>query len=108
MRTLPEIVQDLERRALEAEQIGATAPVAGVYRLVILELQGLASNGTAAAVDAPSTLLTAQEAARALGVTVEWLYRRSKRLPFTRHLDKRTTRYDPQGLAAWAARRTPC
>ena len=46
--TLGEVVAAIERRAAEAEREGATAPVANVYRLVLVELRAV--NGTAAAI----------------------------------------------------------
>jgi len=45
--TLGTLVATLERRVVEAEREGATAPVANVYRLVLEELRDV--NGTAAA-----------------------------------------------------------
>lgn len=50
-------------------------------------------------------LLTVLEAAEALNVSTDWLYRRSKSLPFARHLSPKQLRFSEQGLQRWAARR---
>ena len=52
--TLADLMATLERRATEAEHVGATAPVANVYRDVVAELQAV--NGTAAPSVAPATV----------------------------------------------------
>lgn len=53
------------------------------------------------------TLLTPAETAARLGVTKRWLYRNSKRLPFTRKLTNRTVRFHEQGLAKYIRERKP-
>src|SRR5262245_30934521 len=45
-------------------------------------------------------LLTAQEAAKKLGVTSDWLYRRSRRLPFAVKLG-RAVRFSQSGIDRW-------
>ncbi len=51
------------------------------------------------------SLLTVNEAAERLGVSVSWLYRNAKDLPFTRKLGHRTLRFDARALERWAAAR---
>ncbi len=46
-------------------------------------------------------LLTADEAARRLGVSKDWLYRQTKRLPFARKLSRKVVRYSAAGLAKY-------
>jgi len=46
-------------------------------------------------------LLSPVQAAERLGVTLRWLYRNAKRLPFTRKLTGRTLRFHEQGLARY-------
>ena len=103
---LAALVAQLERRAAEAEQEGATAPVANVYRVVLEELRAL--NGASAPDPAPAAsaaeLLTVREASRRLGVSVKWLYRHP-RLPFLRRLSPGVVRVDAAALALWVARR---
>ena len=57
----------------------------------------------------PEKLLTIAEAAALLGGDVEkqidWLYRHSKKLPFTRHLSRKCVRFDESGLKRWMATR---
>ncbi len=48
-------------------------------------------------------LLTAEQAAPILGVTPRWLYRRSKKLPFARHLSRKVLRFSETGLRKWLA-----
>jgi predicted DNA-binding transcriptional regulator AlpA len=48
-------------------------------------------------------LLTADEAAERLGVTVRWLYRR--KLPFARRLSRKALRFSERGLERWLANR---
>lgn len=76
--TITDLLEQLERRAVEAEAIGATAPVAGVYRAVAAELRPFA-NG-----EAPSTPadrgLTAVQVAERLGVSTRWVYAHADKL----------------------------
>ena len=46
-------------------------------------------------------LLTANEAADALGVSRRWMYRKADSLPFTRRLSGGTLRFSSRGLTRW-------
>ena len=48
-------------------------------------------------------LLDAEEAARILSVSVEWLYRNAKRLPFTRKLGHKMLRFSSVGIQKYLA-----
>jgi predicted DNA-binding transcriptional regulator AlpA len=50
---------------------------------------------------AEDRLLTPEDAARLLSVTPAWLYRRSKSLPFARHLSRKCLRFSEAGLRKW-------
>jgi predicted DNA-binding transcriptional regulator AlpA len=50
-------------------------------------------------------LLTAQEAARMLAVSPDWLYRNAKRLPFTHQLAPKMLRFSRRGIEKWIATR---
>lgn len=50
-------------------------------------------------------LLTAEEVAKALGVTTRWVQRRARRLPFARRLSAHAVRYSESGLKRWMANR---
>ena len=50
-------------------------------------------------------LLTAEEVARALGVTRRWVQRRARRLPLARRLSAHAVRYSESGLKRWMANR---
>lgn len=103
--TLAEFLAQLERRAAEAETVGATAPVATVCRVILAELRPLTdANGTGGSGSAPSRedrLLTVEEAAQRLGVAPRWLYRHARTLPFTRHLSRKALRFSEAGLHRW-------
>jgi predicted DNA-binding transcriptional regulator AlpA len=104
--TLAELVATYRRRAVEAANIGATAPVAAIYEAVLAELAPLSSTGNGKAPPpAPGRQLTAREAAPLLGVSVRWLYRHAKTLPFAKRLADKTLRFDAAGLAQWPGRR---
>ena len=46
-------------------------------------------------------LLTAQESAKMLAVSPEWLYRNAKKLPFTRRLGPKMLRFSQLGIEKW-------
>ncbi len=102
--SLTSLVQQFERRAAEAEAVGATAPVANVYRLVLEELKGVdaAPNRNTATED---RLLDVRQAAARLGTTPRWLYRHAKKLPFTRKLSPKVLRFSSVGMERWLQRR---
>lgn len=50
-------------------------------------------------------LLTAQDVAKALGVTKRWVQRRARRLPFARRLSAHAVRYSESGLKRWISNR---
>lgn len=103
--TLSDFVAQLERRAAEAEAIGATAPVGSVYRAVLADLQplmdGSGTNDPASAPSRPDRLLTVDEAAVLLGMAPRWLYRHASQLPFARHLSRKALRFSEAGLRRW-------
>jgi predicted DNA-binding transcriptional regulator AlpA len=106
--TLAELVASYRRRAVEAATVGATAPVAAIYEAVLADLAPLCPNGNRQAKGpppAPVRQLTAKEAAALLGVSVRWLYRHAKTLPFAKRLADKTLRFDAAGLAQWPGRR---
>ena len=45
--------------------------------------------------------LTADEAAKMLGMKKSWLYRHSGKLPFTRRLSRRAIRFSEKGIRRW-------
>jgi excisionase family DNA binding protein len=56
--------------------------------------------------NAAEALLDVREAALRLNVSVDWLYRHARRLPFTRRVG-RAVRFDAAALARWLAHRAP-
>ncbi len=50
-------------------------------------------------------LIDVQEAAELLAVNPDWLYRRSRSLPFARRLSRKNLRFSRKGLLAWRDRR---
>jgi len=99
--TLAELRAALERRAAEAEAVGATAPVASVYRAVVAELEAVNSEPSRALRAEEDRLLNAEEASKRLGVARRWLYRHAERLPFTRRLSAGILRFSLAGINKW-------
>jgi predicted DNA-binding transcriptional regulator AlpA len=76
-------------------------------RLVRSELQLSEPPRSSVSPEEPSDrLLTPQEAARMLGVTVPWLHRRSRKLPFARKLSHKVIRYSEAGIRRYLAARS--
>jgi len=46
-------------------------------------------------------LLSVKEAAKRLGVSADWLYRRADALPFARRLSPRALRFSSRGITRW-------
>ncbi len=69
-----------------------------------LQVRAVSLDG-AAQPEAPEwdRLLTPEEAAQILGVTVKWLYRHAKRFSFTRRLSRKCLRFSEAGLRKWQA-----
>jgi predicted DNA-binding transcriptional regulator AlpA len=61
---------------------------------------------TSAPAPGPERLLTAQEVAIRTGLSVDFIYRRAKRWPFTRKIG-RASRFSEAGLERWLASRRP-
>lgn len=102
--TLAELRATLERRAAEAEAIGATAPVAAVYRTLIVELETL--NGHADQVKRPEAdhLLDADAVAARLGTSVRWVYQHADQLG-GRRLSRRCLRFSEPAVSRYLERR---
>jgi predicted DNA-binding transcriptional regulator AlpA len=56
-------------------------------------------------VDCRDRLLDAEEAARLLSVSEDWLYRHAKKLPFTRKLGPKMLRFSYSGIQKYLATR---
>lgn len=94
-----------ERRAAEAERIGATAPVAAVLRDVAAELAPLVDgNGAPPAPLAAERWLTAEEVAERLGVSVRWCYDHADQLGGKR-LSRRCLRFPESAVRRYLERR---
>jgi predicted DNA-binding transcriptional regulator AlpA len=50
-------------------------------------------------------LLSVEEAAKMLDVSIDWLYRHSKKLPFTRKVGPKMLRFSSHGIGQWIASR---
>ena len=100
--TPAELATDLERRAAQAEAVGATAPLAATYRAIAAELASLNGNG-AAPTPHPDRLLTAGEVAPRLGCSRRYIYAHAKDFPFVRKIGN-LVRFSEAGLVAWITR----
>ena len=101
--TLADVRARLEARIADAERMKATAPGADVLRVVLAELGDV--DGEPDAGGPGDRLLTAEEAALMLGVTVRWCYDHAKRLPFAKRLSRKCLRFSEAGLRRYLARR---
>ena len=54
--------------------------------------------------DAPEANLSAQKAARSLGVSLAWIYKNARRLPFTLRIGRRLL-FSARGLERWNKQR---
>jgi hypothetical protein len=50
-------------------------------------------------------LLTAEQAAALLSVSIDWMYRHASGLPFTKRLSRKALRFSRAGLMRWRAGR---
>ena len=105
--TLADLRAVLERRVIEAEAEGATAPVANVYRLVLGELAKMngGNGGSAPAVSTePDRMLTVPEVAQRLRVKTRFVYAHRKALGGVA-LSKRALRFPETAVDRYLARR---
>ena len=105
------LLAQLERQAVDAERMQATAPVAVVLKAVIADLRALdgVEDGDDGVDDDPrpvgESLLTAKQVAARLGLkSVKSVYRRAGGWPFTRRADG-LLRFSASGFEKWLARR---
>ena len=71
------------------------------FRTIVREEIKAAMNGSGNA----DKLLTLEEAAEILGMSVKWLYRNAQKLPFTRKLGRKTLRFSHNGIQKYLAAR---
>jgi Helix-turn-helix domain len=77
------------------------APFFDEVRKIVREeiAAALSNNGRPA--EEKGQYLTPEEAAKIMGVDVNWLYRHRKRLPFAHGVSKKVVRFDEAGLRRW-------
>ena len=102
--TLPEILEQLERQAAEAERYEATAPVDVLLRALIEDLREVDTDGTEPNGSEPDQLVDINKAAEILDVKVRYLYEHHDRFPFTRRIG-RHLRFSTRGIARYVARK---
>lgn len=76
------------------------ALLGAIRQAVREEIQGLKTE-----VNGQDMLLDAEEAAKMLSVSPDWLYRNSRRLPFSRKLGPKMLRFSSQGIQKYLATR---
>ena len=101
--TLLEWIAELERRAAQAEAVGATAPLALTYRAIAAEAASLVTNGKATEAS-PDWLLGAKDVAARLDCSVRYVYANANKFPFTRRVGS-LVRFSEHGLEEWLRRR---
>lgn len=105
-RGLAELRAKLESRAVEAEAMHATAPLADTLRWVLGQLGSLNRNGhtpDAQAPESPETLLTARQVAERLQCSPRYVYAHAGAFPFTVRLAPHSVRFSASGLDRWLA-----
>ena len=103
--TLTELRAALERRAAEAEAVGATAPLAGVYRQVLGELTKLnGGNGPSPAPAESERWLTVDDVAGRLQVSRRFVYAHQGQLG-GKALSKRALRFPETAITRYLTRR---
>ena len=75
-----------------------------IRRAVREEIQTVERNGNGH----EDRLLDAEEAAKILSVSEDWLYRNARKLPFTRKLGPKMLRFSHEGIVKWLATRKLC
>ena len=101
--TKDEFLARLAERATEAERLGASAPLAAVYRALAAELEML--DGVPGR-KPPDEMLTLAEAARRAGVKPRWFRdnrHRAEVRAFIKTLSSSTVRISAAGLARFLA-----
>jgi predicted DNA-binding transcriptional regulator AlpA len=85
-----------------------TAPETPAFTLTVAQLREIVREEIQAA-RAPhqeaDRLLDAEEAAKMLSMSTDWLYRHAKKFPFTRKLGPKMLRFSYQGIVKWMATR---
>jgi predicted DNA-binding transcriptional regulator AlpA len=99
--TREQLLDWLEQRAEEEEQMGSHAPVCQVLRSLLPKIRGLklSENG-----EKPDRMLRADEVADRLGVSVRTVYKSAGCWPFARRYPTGSVRFSEQGLKRWLAR----
>jgi predicted DNA-binding transcriptional regulator AlpA len=96
------ILQDPERVA--EVQPGDVPTLLGELEFVRVQLWTRLVSAAVTHVDETQSadhLLTLPQAAAALGVSIRWLHRHHRQLPFTRRLSRRVLRFSELGLRRW-------
>jgi predicted DNA-binding transcriptional regulator AlpA len=97
---LASLIREVERLASEIGVEDAPGLLGDLERIrwrLRLRLEALARNHQNGAEEEPSRLLDIEEAAGRLGCSLSWLYRHSKRLPFTVRTG-RSLRFSSKGI----------
>jgi predicted DNA-binding transcriptional regulator AlpA len=89
--------------ALLVEVASIQGQLAAVSNALSARLLADAAAGSVPRPGGVEHLLDVQEAAARLGMSIDWLYRHAPKLPFTRHVGRRSVKFDPTGLARWVA-----
>ena len=106
--TLADFITGLQTRAIEADAMRATAPLAETLRWVVAELAPLAADGNAHRPAPPAAtdeeLLTPKEAASLMGMSVRFVYAHKNQLGACA-VSRRALRIPKSRIARFLARR---
>ncbi len=93
-------MDEMNKDTMEDSSPSVTLTVGQLKALIRGELaKALSTNGHG------DRLLDAQEAARLLSVTTDWLYRNARKLPFSRKLGRKMLRFSSQAIQRYLATR---
>jgi predicted DNA-binding transcriptional regulator AlpA len=101
----PDLAVDVPVNQITALLASLASEQARLAALQGLLMTRLLASQSAMSVESPDQLLTAEDVAKALGVTRRWVQRRARRLPFARRLSAYAVRYSESGLKRWMANR---
>ncbi len=102
--TTPEILDALDRLIAESKPEDRPALVVALAARLATLGAGLTSITAPTPAEAPDENLDAQEAAKRTGMSVSYLYKHTKALPFAAKVGRRTV-FSARGIDRWRARK---
>jgi predicted DNA-binding transcriptional regulator AlpA len=86
-------------------EVAAQEAKLNTLKSILAARLAIGGNGATGTPQQGADLLDAGEAARRVGMSVGWLYKNAKRLPFTRRVGPRSIRFSAEGIRRYLAAR---